>query len=694
MDELSLPTRLILPVWGKDYVDEMLNVTVPALLAPGNLPSVAARVPCEFVILTQQIYFQSIETHPSITQAKKYCPVRLVKIDDLIAAKDKYGMTLTHSLFRGLSDLGPGVTDRWQIFLNADFIIADGSLRTLLSHLARGARIVAAPSYCTEAEKVLPALQARVDVATSELKISPRELAAAVLENRHSSIRGKTANFPFFHHRYLDQFYWDLGPTTLLGLQMPVSIVGLRPERFLAEPNTYWDFGLIKEFCPTSEILVLGDSDDFMMMELRDKAAVNEYLVLGERDVRESAALMKGWVTPYQRDFIRFPLTLHSEDIPSDATNAHRKLKAYTDEILAYAGSLPSHLRHPQWEYHKSGFRQTDAPAATAATLISNNESRIRSAISKRPRLKTALLKYARPVVNAVTGAQWFAKRPTETFKDAYIKLARTISFLRSPISEAEKTRLNNIATHYRFQLERAYDYQNLSMRDDIAAGMKNLEPEFIEFYNQCKEFTMTAWPRLYALYDSVKYIVERDIPGAIVECGVWRGGGMKLAAMTLLSLGATDRKLYLYDTFEGMTQPEEVDRDFHGNSAKHDWDQVQSHGVKWAYAPVEEVRQVMESTGYPMEQIVFVKGPVERTIPASMPERIALLRLDTDWHSSTKQEMEHLYPLLASGGVMALDDYGHYRGAQKAVDDYFALHGSRPLMYRIDYSCRFGVKI
>src|SRR5690242_3661953 len=119
MDELSLPTRLILPVWGKDYVESLLNLTVPALLAPGNLPSVAARAPCELVILTQQIHFQSIEKHPAVTRAKKYCPIRLVKIDDLIAAKDKYGMTLTHSLYRGFSDLGPVMTDRWQIFLNA-----------------------------------------------------------------------------------------------------------------------------------------------------------------------------------------------------------------------------------------------------------------------------------------------------------------------------------------------------------------------------------------------------------------------------------------------------------------------------------------------------------------------------------------------------------------------------------------------
>jgi len=252
---------------------------------------------------------------------------------------------------------------------------------------------------------------------------------------------------------------------------------------------------------------------------------------------------------------------------------------------------------------------------------------------------------------------------------------------------------LNSVVAEYQLKLERKPDYQTIMAQDQIRAGMANLEPEFLELYVACREFTMTSWERLYALYKSVLYIVENGIPGAFVECGVWRGGSMRLAAMTLLRMGVKDRLLYLYDTFEGMTEPTERDVDLHGNRAADDWVQVTRRGVKWAYAPVEEVRENIASTGYPMDKVMLVKGPVESTIPGTIPEVIALLRLDTDWYESTRHEIEQLYPRLSPEGVLAIDDYGHYQGSQKAVDEYFAHPGRKPLLNRTDYACRFAIK-
>ena len=240
---------------------------------------------------------------------------------------------------------------------------------------------------------------------------------------------------------------------------------------------------------------------------------------------------------------------------------------------------------------------------------------------------------------------------------------------------------LTNIITDYQLKLERSYDYQSIMAQDQIRLGLANLEPEFRNLYEQCREYTMTSWERLYALYKSVQYVLENGVPGDIVECGVWRGGSMKLVAHVLVALGETDRTLFLYDTFEGMTEPDpDVDIDSSGNKAVNDWLEVQRRGVKWSYAPVEEVREVMAGSGYPMDKVVFVKGPVEDTIPATLPERISLLRLDTDWYSSTKHEIEHLYPRLSPHGVLILDDYGHYQGAQQAIDEYFDRAGKRPV--------------
>lgn len=246
----------------------------------------------------------------------------------------------------------------------------------------------------------------------------------------------------------------------------------------------------------------------------------------------------------------------------------------------------------------------------------------------------------------------------------------------------------------YQLKLERKLDYQVIMAQDQLRAGMANVEPDFLELYAICREYTMTSWERMYALYHATHYIVENSIPGDFVECGVWRGGSMRLVAMTLLSLGIKDKTLYLYDTFEGMTMPDvELDLDLHCNRAINDWEQIKRRNVKWSYAPIEEVRQTIEATGYPMDRVQLVKGPVELTIPSTIPQQIALLRLDTDWYASTKHEIEHLYPLLSPEAVLALDDYGHYQGARRAVDEYFDRVGNRPFLQRTDYACRFAIK-
>src|SRR5215475_8960261 len=198
---VKCPTRVITYAWGEKYTDTLLTLTLPALLASGNLPYVASEVPCELVILTERRFFSKFDIHPTIARVRKICPIRLIKLDDLIVAKDKYGMTLTYALHRAFSDLGPAMTEHWQIFLNADFILADGSLGTVLGHLAHGQRIVASPSYCTVAEEVIPELRKHFDEATSTLNISHRELAHLILQHRHPVLRGKTVNQTAFHMR-------------------------------------------------------------------------------------------------------------------------------------------------------------------------------------------------------------------------------------------------------------------------------------------------------------------------------------------------------------------------------------------------------------------------------------------------------------------------------------------------------------
>jgi hypothetical protein len=207
--------------------------------------------------------------------------------------------------------------------------------------------------------------------------------------------------------------------------------------------------------------------------------------------------------------------------------------------------------------------------------------------------------------------------------------------------------------------------------------------------------FTRTGAERVYALIQAIKYIAQAEVPGAIVECGVWRGGSMMAVARTLLELQRVDRDLFLFDTFTGMSAQTATDVDWAGVPATQQLAQQTREGAQsiWCYAPIEEVERVMYTTGYDRSRIHFVKGMVEQTIPGAAPETIALLRLDTDWYESTRHELIHLFPRLAPGGVLILDDYGHWQGARQAWDEYSAEHRVTMFLNRVDYSARIGVK-
>jgi hypothetical protein len=208
------------------------------------------------------------------------------------------------------------------------------------------------------------------------------------------------------------------------------------------------------------------------------------------------------------------------------------------------------------------------------------------------------------------------------------------------------------------------------------------------------RPFTMTSAERVAALCQAIAYLERAAIQGAVVECGVWRGGSMMAAALALLRLGSTTRPLYLFDTFQGMTPPAEIDRDWRGQSARALLEGPSSTAQHFrACCSLYETRDALAQTGYPWEKLIFIAGRVEDTLPREAPERIALLRLDTDWYESTYHELETLYPRLADGGVVLIDDYGYWQGARQAVDDYFARRGEAVELHPIDFTGRLLIK-
>jgi O-methyltransferase len=245
---------------------------------------------------------------------------------------------------------------------------------------------------------------------------------------------------------------------------------------------------------------------------------------------------------------------------------------------------------------------------------------------------------------------------------------------------------LNKIAGNWNYTFKK----NESAIPNDILS-----DQEFCMLYEQCKHFTMTSVERMYSLYQSIDYIFKNDIEGDFVECGVWKGGSSMLMAMMLKQHGMTNKKLYLYDTFEGMSEPTESDKTSTGKNASDLLQQENKEDTSsiWCYSSLEEVKSNLFSTGFPRENIFFIKGKVEDTLKENLPGKLSLLRLDTDWYESTKTELELLYPLLKEKGVLIIDDFGHWEGAKKAVVEYFEKNKLNPFLFRIDFTGKLMIK-
>jgi O-methyltransferase len=232
-------------------------------------------------------------------------------------------------------------------------------------------------------------------------------------------------------------------------------------------------------------------------------------------------------------------------------------------------------------------------------------------------------------------------------------------------------------------------------------ADLQGLDPVDRRIVERVWPHTMTSVARIGALINAVRYCIRRKVPGDFAECGVWLGGSVMAMILTLQEMGVNDRDVFLYDTFEGMTRPTERDTSPFERPALEGWDEEAGRVTSawWAsfFEPEtlneEAVRERVLSSGYPEARLHFVRGAVEETLPQHAPDRLALLRLDTDWYESTRHELVNLYPRLSHGGVLLIDDYGHWEGCRRAVDEYFASHAPPVLLNRVDYTARIAVK-
>tara|TARA_Y100001970_G_scaffold289239_1_gene418947 strand:- start:3748 stop:4524 length:777 start_codon:yes stop_codon:yes gene_type:complete len=217
-----------------------------------------------------------------------------------------------------------------------------------------------------------------------------------------------------------------------------------------------------------------------------------------------------------------------------------------------------------------------------------------------------------------------------------------------------------------------------------------NFERETLKI---CSDYSMTGYERMFALMKSIQFIRHHNVDGDFVECGVWKGGNLILF-QKFIDKYNLNKKIYAYDTFEGMTEPDTIDQTFKGENSidllnklyKKKVDRKQN--ILIADCSIDDVNNNFKKFSN-KDNLICIKGPVEKTLEVkkNLPNKISILRLDTDWYSSTKKELEVLFPLLEKNGILIIDDYGFWKGARKAVDEYFM--NKNVTMFKIDFTGR-----
>ncbi|MGP1397578.1 MAG: hypothetical protein ACTS3R_18905 [Inquilinaceae bacterium] len=344
-----MKVKFLTVIWGDRYIEEFSRVSLPSYLADGNLPHLAEQTDLEILIMTSESSRPAFDREPTIRALTALCPVRFVYIDDLITT-GLYGVTLTLAYVRGIADSGPDQVETYFVFMNADFILADGAMRSLVERLRRGDRCIMAPSLRARSETILPALAAHIDRDRHTLTMRPRDMVRLALENLHPTVIGKTITQEFITCMTHNQIYWQVNDSTLLGHYHLVFMLAIKPEVTLGSVNSYCDYGFVPELVPSGKFSIFDDSDDFFMLELQPTNQEKQLLRCGVSTVDEVAAELSRWTTREHRRFAEVNVVFHAEKLPSDIDDHRAVARNYIQKLHAKLSRRPiDHADHYYW---------------------------------------------------------------------------------------------------------------------------------------------------------------------------------------------------------------------------------------------------------------------------------------------------------------------------------------------------------
>jgi hypothetical protein len=350
--------KVVLPVWGYTYVRQFLECGLPTLLAPGNIPALAAALPTEFVLLTSEDDKELFEQNPTFQRLASLCKTKLQFVDHLITEGNS-STTVTLAYTETVRAVGAAMLDTCFFFLVSDYIMADGSLANALKRMQRGASALVVGNFQVALEDALPWLRQRLARGPDIAAPMPRELMRWALNHLHPAVLANTINIPFSHNSHTNRLFWRVDGMTILGRFYLMHMLCVRPEVTDFVIGASCDYSFVPEMCPSGNVEAMTDSDEYLVVEMQPRNHESKFLRPGPLQANALATSLGEWTTQTHRDNARHALVFHAAELPRNLERSTAAADAFVADVERRIKRPPLPYRnHPYWRGAIAAFKE------------------------------------------------------------------------------------------------------------------------------------------------------------------------------------------------------------------------------------------------------------------------------------------------------------------------------------------------
>lgn len=343
--------NILLPVWGKEYIKNFLQLSLRTLLAPGNIPNIAIHHHVKMIFLTKNDDQDAFKKHPAYKKLATLCPIEFIDIDDLIVFGN-YSTTLTLAYTRAVRQAGNNMLNTYFVFLTSDYIMADGSLTGLMRYIDKGYSGICAGNFQVIKENINPLLLKQIDQETQAIQINPRKLLDLSFQYLHPIVFANMYDQTLMHNYYINRFFMRHNEHVLAGRFYLLHMLCIKPEVTNFEIGASCDYSFIPEMCPSGNVAIINDSDDYLVVESQSKHHELNYLSWGKYHSKKLIMALSEWTTHQHRENAKHTIYYHTNELTqSDKIAITNKFDAFIETISYGLNKYKTkpHRNHPYW---------------------------------------------------------------------------------------------------------------------------------------------------------------------------------------------------------------------------------------------------------------------------------------------------------------------------------------------------------